>query len=187
MQLFAVLSASLALLPSGVFAQSAPIRKPWTLLSNVTIFQPPSYYKIPRTLYARPLVLEREKALLATWENYSPEPPFFPIFRSADGGQSWTWLANVTDTQNGWGLRYQPFLYELQRPVGKYPPGTIVLAGSSIPEDLSITQIDVYVSRDRGKTWTFVSHVARGGVALPNNGETPVWEPVSPLILSLLT
>lgn len=27
------------------------------------------------------------------------------------------------------------------------------------------------------KTWKFVSHIANGGVALPNNGETPVWEP----------
>jgi hypothetical protein len=27
------------------------------------------------------------------------------------------------------------------------------------------------------QTWKFVSHIANGGVALPNNGETPVWEP----------
>lgn len=26
-------------------------------------------------------------------------------------------------------------------------------------------------------TWTFVSHVAHGGEALPDNGLTPVWEP----------
>jgi len=26
-------------------------------------------------------------------------------------------------------------------------------------------------------TWKFISHIARGGVAKPNNGETPVWEP----------
>jgi hypothetical protein len=27
------------------------------------------------------------------------------------------------------------------------------------------------------RTWKFVSHIARGGVAKPNNGLTPVWEP----------
>jgi hypothetical protein len=26
-------------------------------------------------------------------------------------------------------------------------------------------------------TWKFVSHIARGGKAIPNNGESPVWEP----------
>jgi hypothetical protein len=26
-------------------------------------------------------------------------------------------------------------------------------------------------------TWNFVSHIANGGKAVPNNGETPVWEP----------
>lgn len=27
------------------------------------------------------------------------------------------------------------------------------------------------------KTWKFLSHIAAGGKAVPNNGETPVWEP----------
>jgi hypothetical protein len=27
------------------------------------------------------------------------------------------------------------------------------------------------------RTWRFVSHIAHGGRAIPNNGETPVWEP----------
>jgi len=52
-----------------------------------------------------------------------------------------------------------------------------MLAGSSIPTDLSKTQIDLYASSDNGTTWNFVSHVAAGGRAVPNNGLTPVWEP----------
>jgi hypothetical protein len=31
------------------------------------------------------------------------------------------------------------------------------------------TQLELYASRDDGLTWEFVSHVARGGEALPNN------------------
>ena len=46
-----------------------------------------------------------------------------------------------------------------------------------IPTDLSETKIDVYASTDAGYTWEFVSSVARGGEALPNNGLTPIWEP----------
>lgn len=83
----------------------------------------------------------------------------------------------MTDTQNNWGLRYQPDLYVLPYQIGSFPAGTILCSGNSIPTDLSQTKIDVYASFDHGKTWAFVSSVARGGVALPNNGETPVWEP----------
>ena len=74
--------------------------------------------------------------------------------------------------------------------------GTIIAGANSIPSDLSQTKIDVYASTDKGKTWNFVvgsldvlrasthpeitfsqSHVASGGAAIPENGQTPIWEP----------
>ncbi|KAF7195096.1 hypothetical protein HII31_03564 [Pseudocercospora fuligena] len=157
------------------------------LISNVTVFQPPANYTIPRTLYARTLQLQ-DGTLLATWENYGPNNntfPYFPIYQSTDGGATWSERSRVEDTQNGWGLRidfwfrsrYQPFLYQLPEAIGDYPAGTVLLSGSSIPDDLSQTQIEIYASHDCGHTWKFVSHVAKGGRAIPNNGETPVWEP----------
>ncbi|KAF2669752.1 BNR/Asp-box repeat protein [Microthyrium microscopicum] len=148
---------------------------------GVVIYKPPSNYKIPRVLYARTVLLNHTKnspgTILATWENYSPEPPYFPIHRSTDQGKTWKEISRVYDQVNGWGLRYQPFLYELTESVGDYEAGTILLSGSAIPEDLAQTQIDLYASTDSGVTWKFVSHVARGGKALPDNGLTPVWEP----------
>ena len=78
---------------------------------------------------------------------------------------------------NGWGLRYQPFLYRLPHPIGGYNKGTILCAENSIPTNLSNTQIDLYASRGNGYTWEFVSHIAAGGEAVPNDGLTPVWEP----------
>lgn len=146
------------------------------LVSNVTIFHPPSNDTIiPRTLYARTLQLS-DGTLLATWENYGPNNntfPYFPIYQSTDGGASWNERSRVVDTQNGWGLRYQPFLYELPKQIGKFPKGTVLLSGSSIPDDLSQTLIEIYASFDKGKTWKFVSHVALGGVALPNSKSHP--------------
>jgi hypothetical protein len=53
----------------------------------------------------------------------------------------------------------------------------VLLAGSSIPSDLSSTHIDLYASTNGGKKWKFVSHIAAGGEAIPNNDKTPVWEP----------
>lgn len=172
---------STTLLALGALAFTATTN---ALLTNVTIFSPPSNYTIPRTLYARTLLLDQDcetsNVLLATWENYLPNNdsyPYFPIYQSFDLGATWSERSRVYDTANHWGLRYQPFLYELSEPIGNFSAGTILLAGNSIPNDLSQTQIDVYASTDKGYTWSFVSHVAHGGEALPDNGLTPVWEP----------
>ncbi|OCK83305.1 glycoside hydrolase family 93 protein [Lepidopterella palustris CBS 459.81] len=177
--IFSSVLAAVSLLPS--IASSIVVGPQPGTFSNVTVFTPPSNYTIPRTLYARTLLLnqncEYDNVLLATWENYSPEPPYFPIFRSTDLGRTWTEYSRVTDQVNGWGLRYQPFLYELPSKIGSFPAGTVLLSGNSIPADLSQTQIELYASLDKGKTWKFVSHIAHGGRAIPNNGETPVWEP----------
>jgi len=68
-------------------------------------------------------------------------------------------------------------LYLLPRDWASWEAGTVFLAGSSIPTDLSSTDIQLYASIDSGVTWEFVSSIAKGGRAIPNNGETPVWEP----------
>jgi len=179
----------LALLAASLFATSVPAHptslptREVELLHNVTIFTPPSTYTIPRTLYARTLLLETDDdekdVLLATWENYTPDPelPYFPIFRSTDGGLTWAEVSRVTDQVNGWGLRYQPFLYELPSAFGGFAAGTILCAGNSIPADLSATQIDLDASTDSGLTWKFVSKIASGGTAEPIDGLTPIWEP----------
>lgn len=137
------------------------------LLQNVTIFDPPENYTVPRTLYARTLLLNQncqtDNVILATWENYlptenntqtcpenCPENPYMPIYQSLDGGQTWSERAKVYDQVNGWGLRYQPDLYELAEPVGNYSAGTLLLAANSIPADLSETKIDIYASTDVG-------------------------------------
>lgn len=146
--------------------------------SNRTIYTPGDNFTDPGVLYARTALLE-DGALLATFEHYTPEPPLvsFPIYRSEDNGQSWELISQVEDQVNGWGLRYQPQLFQLPTPIGEFPAGTVICAGNSIPTDLNGTQIDVYASLDDGYTWEFLSHVATGGEALPNNGLTPVWEP----------
>ncbi|KAI1091434.1 glycoside hydrolase family 93 protein [Rostrohypoxylon terebratum] len=158
----------------SAWAQGSGIKE----LSQVVIFTPPSTYTDPRVLYARTAQLPNDE-ILATWENYSPEPPavYFPIYKSSDKGATWTALSNVTDQTYGYGLRYQPFLYVLPEDFAGYRKGDVLLAGSSIPTNLSSTNLELYGSRDSGKTWKFISHVAAGGEAQPNNGLTPVWEP----------
>ncbi|KAF2151185.1 glycoside hydrolase family 93 protein [Myriangium duriaei CBS 260.36] len=167
----------------GIFslalASVATAAKPAETYTNVTVFDPPADYTIPRTLYARTLQLP-DGTLLSTWENYLPNNdsnPYFPIYESCDNGKTWSERSRLYDQVNHWGARYQPFLYQLPQNVGAYKKGDILLAGNFIPNDLSQTKIDIYVSSDNAKSWRFVSSVARGGEALPNNGLTPVWEP----------
>ncbi|KAK6436861.1 hypothetical protein LTR95_006946 [Oleoguttula sp. CCFEE 5521] len=54
---------------------------------------------------------------------------------------------------------------------------TVLLAGNSIPSDLSATRIDIYTSTNGGLAWNFLSRVAAGGPADTTNGKTPIWEP----------
>lgn len=170
----------LSLIPLVSAAPSNAAKTP-SFFAQREVFSPPAdsaNWTDPKVLYARSAQLA-DGSLIATWENYSPEPPlvYFPIYHSADGGYTWKERSRVQDQVNGWGLRYQPFLYVLPKAFAGYKAGTVLLAGSSIPQDLSITQIDLYASTDAGKSWKFVSHIATGGEARPNNGLTPVWEP----------
>ena len=147
-------------------------------ISDLTIFTPPAEYTQPGTLYARTTLLSTG-TILATWENYSPDLPtvYFPIYSSTDNAQTWSQIGEIHDTVNGWGLRYQPFLYELPVPIGAFPAGTILCAGNSIPANIASTQLDLYASTDGGHTWTFASHIASGNGAPTGAANANVWEP----------
>lgn len=145
-------------------------------LSSDTIF--------PNFMYGRGIMATHQSdqnyngRMYATGEHYVSGTPTFTIFESTDHGGSWNQVGDVKDTQHGWGMRYQPTLYELPEKVGDMPAGTLICAGNAIPTNLSQTSIDLYKSTDHGRTWTFLSTVDHGGAAdlsLSSNG--PVWEP----------
>ncbi|MFE9644454.1 RICIN domain-containing protein [Streptomyces sp. NPDC006365] len=148
-----------------------------------TMYTPPSGAPSPGSLYPRGMRMQHNGSangtILATFEQYTSGTPVLPIYRSTDNGNSWSKISEVADTQNGWGMRWQPELFELPTAVGGFPAGTILAAGASVPADRSAIKIDVYASTDRGQTWTFVSNIATGGPAFDQNGNgnTPVWEP----------
>ncbi|PPS69867.1 MULTISPECIES: RICIN domain-containing protein [Streptomyces] len=173
--LLALLAAAVALvLPAS--GQAHAISR-----ASQTMYTPPSNAPAPGSLYPRAIRLQNSGSsngtLLATFEQYSSGTPVFPIYRSTDNGNSWTQISSISDTHNGFGNRYQPFLYELPTQIGNFPAGTILAAGNSIPNDLSSTELDLYASTDHGVSWTYVSSIAKGGEADPTNGKTPVWEP----------
>lgn len=122
--------------------------------------------------------------LLATFEYF--EARAFPIYESRDDGVTWSTspISLVRDTVHGegWSLRWQPDLYVVPTPSGDLAPGTVLLAGTALPEDVlpgnilpadgSAQDIHLYVSVDDGRSWSFRSSIARS----PHGGGG-VWEP----------
>lgn len=127
-------------------------------------------------------------ALLLTAEIYrerEPWGPVFPIYRSTDGGHSWTLISEVADEQFKVGNRYQPMLFELPEDWAGLSAGTLLLAGNSFPADGSHTRLVIYSSAD-GESWTFLSEVDAGGAAeydwRPTAETAAIWEPHLDLI-----
>jgi hypothetical protein len=149
--------------------------------ASQTLAAPLANAPSPGTLYPRAMRMKYSGAsngtMLATYEQWTSGTPVLPIYRSTDNGNTWTQISSVTDTQNGWGMRWEPDLYELPTAIGNFPAGTIMATGASVPSDRSAIKIDMYASTDHGLTWNFVSNIAIGGEAISDNGHTPVWEP----------
>ncbi|BBC31076.1 hypothetical protein SGFS_023700 [Streptomyces graminofaciens] len=165
----------------GTLALPAAGRAKAEVRPSQTLYTPPSDAPSPGSLYPRALRLQHNGSangtILSTFEQYTNGTPVFPIYRSTDNGNSWTKISEVADTQNGWGMRWEPELFELPTAMGGFPAGTILAAGDSVPGDRAATKIDLYASTDRGQTWSFVTNIATGGRAISSNGYTPVWEP----------
>lgn len=152
---------------------------PFSDFSNNVVFRPLPDHESWGTIYARTVQLPDNSHLLS-WEDYSPEPPLlpFPIYRSEDGGATWSNFSQVEDQVNGWGNRYQPNFFVLPEAVGDFPAGTVILGGMSVRKDLAEAWLDIYTSSDQGKSWTFASHAIHApGPETVTNGDKAVWEP----------
>jgi hypothetical protein len=125
---------------------------PWNNFNNNPIFYADPNATSWRTLYSC-TVQHPDKSILLSWEGYDPRATrtYFPIWKSTDGGASFTYFSRVDDQINGWGNWYQPFLYLLPQDLGGYPKGTILLAGVSTPRDLRAAYIDLYASTNEGR------------------------------------
>lgn len=136
--------------------------------------------------YARVIELQhaghRNDKLLATWEHWyttTPEtttlanfPAGFIIRESNDGGESWSTLATVNETNGGsYSAFWQPAFFEFPRRLGNYPAGTLLLVGNLVPADISSTNFFAWRSQDHGETWNPVGIWQQGSLG------KGIWEP----------
>ena len=142
------------------------------------------YSNTSGVLYPRVIELhhagELNGMLLATFDHSTiKEPPVVPVMCSRDGGVTWEKYSQIEDTQNGYGIRFQPHIVELPQDCGDLKAGTIVMSGNSVPLTFATTELSFYISRDHGKTWEFRSSIVQGGPPVEQNFDAlgPVWEP----------
>jgi hypothetical protein len=167
----------------AALASAAPAHdpKPFSLFEYKTIWTAPPGV---RAFYPRLTELKDGTLLVTTGTSGNRSLAglsSFPVFESKDGGVSWKQVSNITDQVNGWGMTAQPAITEMTQDVGPYKKGTILASGNSWSFNETAegvgTKIDLYASRDRARTWEFVSNVAVGGRPNTTNGADPIWEP----------
>jgi hypothetical protein len=122
-----------------------------------------------------PRITELSDGTILATAGLNSTPAVFPVFSSADGGATWEWISNLTDQVNNLGMNAQPAIAELPWAVGEWPAGTVLASGNSWGRNS--TNIDVYGSKDKGRTWKFISNVARGSGPSTQNGNPCIWEP----------
>lgn len=90
------------------------------------------------------------------------------IYRSADGGRSWSRLSTLADSAYG-GRSCCETLFEVPRALGTTPAGTLLLAESAGAAGTVGHELKIFRSRDQGRTWAYLSSCAKGAGGM--------WEP----------
>ncbi|HEY0661672.1 MAG TPA: exo-alpha-sialidase [Lysobacter sp.] len=117
---------------------------------------------------------------------YEPSGPGdIPLYESRDDGDRWQRIGEIRETAHKdgarWALRWQPHLSELARASGDLPAGTLLLAANAIRRDggdrITDQDLQLYASRDGGKTWTYRSSIVKGGGQPSDRLNKGVWEP----------
>lgn len=161
-------------LAGPAFAETGKVRGE-TPFGPVVVADPggrASYARAVRLIAGRPAGMSR--TLLATFQGGGG--PGFPLYRSDDGGRTWEKQGSVPNGDEATGLSLHPFLYELPRAFAGLPKGALLFACNWL-DSFTSTNIQLHASTDGGRTWRFLSTVARGGPPDTTNGATPVWEP----------
>ncbi|CZT01128.1 uncharacterized protein RCO7_02773 [Rhynchosporium graminicola] len=153
--------------PSSLSPRGARVASGYVPTGNVTLFTPPASWASHIALYGRTVVLnqhcETNNVVLATWSQVAPNKTYAPIWKSNDLGKTWSELSRVYFHLADYDLIAHLALFETAEDYGKFPAGTVLLAGSAWKSNQPVV-IELHASRDKGKTWEYVSTPAVGSI-----------------------
>lgn len=114
---------------------------------------------------------------LATFaERGSEDRGTMPVYASTDGGRSWTRRSVIRSTIPGWTIE-APALFEVPRSSKGLRKGDLLAAGTAWkPGDYTQQSVQVFVSRDQGHSWNYLSSCTSTKNE-PNTWGHGIWEP----------
>ncbi len=131
--------------------------------------------------YPRAIRLDHDgspnQTMLATFAKGGHNAPTsLPIYRSLDGGASWTQISTVVSNTPGWDLE-APTLFEVPRTISGLNQGDLLAAGTAWQVgDYTTQKIEVFHSSDGGLTWQYRSNCTQTA-GEPNSWGHGIWEP----------
>jgi hypothetical protein len=117
------------------------------------------------------------QTMLATFAKGGHNAPgSLPVYRSTDGGSSWSQISSITSNTAGWDIE-APTLYEVPRSIPGLNQGDVLAAGTAWQVgNYAAQKVEVFRSTDRGQTWQFLSNCTSTS-GLPNSWGHGIWEP----------
>lgn len=103
-------------------------------------------------------------------------PTTLPIYRSGDGGDTWSQVSTISSNTAGWDIE-APTLFEVPRNIPGLNQGDILAAGTAWSVgDYTTQKIEVFRSTDAGASWTYLSNCT-STVGMPSGWGHGIWEP----------
>jgi hypothetical protein len=133
--------------------------------------------------YPRAIRLDHDggggQTMLATFAHRNQGGPGdFPIFRSTDGGNTWSAspISSIASNTPGWDLG-GPVIYEVPFAANGLNAGDLLAAGTAWVEgDFTAQKVEVFKSTDYGASWQYLSDCTSTS-GMPNTIGHGIWEP----------
>lgn len=131
--------------------------------------------------YPRAIALEHDgtaaDTVLATFAKAGHNAPgTLPVYRSTNGGGSWTQISTIASNTAGWDIE-APTLFEVPRAIPGLNAGDILAAGTAWKVgDYTTQKVEVFKSTNGGASWSFLSNCTQTS-GLPNSWGHGIWEP----------
>lgn len=174
-----VIAAVLAASSLAVLSPSAPAQ---SATAGAVLYSPDlTTYPSGTAGYPRAIRLDFDgstnQTMLATFAKAGHNAPgTLPVYRSTNGGASWSQISTISSNTAGWDIE-APTLYEVPKTIPGLNQGDVLAAGTAWKVGNYTSQkIEVFKSTDKGASWTYLSNcTATSGQ--PNAWGAGIWEP----------